>query len=488
LRILAVDIGTGSIKAAIFEDDFKLSSIARVELEVGAEQDPEAMYKGFLEACRSVSRDSKLRFIDALVLSGQMHGLVCIGVDGKPLTMLHTYIDTRPAEAVKFMEERIDGYRLYTETGCPPLFIYPLAKLLWFKLSKPSIFNSTRWFLSAKDYVVYRLIGEPYIDRSTASGSQLLNIHSLSWNDESLELVGMDESKLSRLCDGEKPLIELPRSIALSLGLDCNPPIFLGASDGALHSLGVGAVSDGIAAINLGTSGAFRLSSDRPVVDRSRSMRFFCYYLGYGIWIPGGAVNNAGLCLRWFRDSILGSRHSYEDLIREAESVDLDRLNPLILPFLSGERFPIRDPYAKALFFGLTIDHRRGHIVRALMEAPIYTLRWIADSMSENMLNARVARIGGGGSSSKLWRRICSGILNLRIEYVGFEESSLMGAAIMAALGLGYYSSIDEALDKAINIMDADDPVPNEVEVYEERYRLYRSLYESVSRYHPLLT
>ncbi|MDW8062052.1 MAG: gluconokinase [Nitrososphaerota archaeon] len=481
MRILAVDIGTGSVKAAVFEDSFRLSSIARVELEVGAEQNPEAMYRSFVEACRTISRDSKYRSVDALVLSGQMHGLVCIGGDGTLLTMLHTYIDTRSAAAAKFIEDKVDGYKLYTETGCPPLFIYPLAKLLWLRSAKPYIFSDTRWFLSAKDYIIYRLIGEPYIDRSTASGSQLLNIHSLDWNDTSLDLAGIDESRLPKLCDGEKPLVELPKGVASNLGLDCTPPIFLGASDGALHSLGVGAVTDGLAAVNLGTSGAFRLSSRRPVVDRSRSMRFFCYYLGYGIWIPGGAVNNAGLCLRWFRDNILGSRYGYDELVSEAESVDLDRLNPLILPFLSGERFPVRDPYAKALFFGLTLDHRKGHIVRALMEAPIYTLRWIEDSMKENMLNARVARIGGGGSSSKLWRRICSGILNLRVEYVGFEESSLMGAAILAALGLGYHSSIGEALNVAIDVADVDDPVSYEVEVYEERYRLYRRLYETVS-------
>lgn len=480
MRILAVDIGTGSVKAAVFEDNFKLSSIAKVELELGAEQDLESIYDCFMKACKAASADSKARYVDAMVLSGQMHGLACIDNDGAPLTRLHTYLDIRPAVVVRFIEDRVDGYRLYTETGCPPLFIYPLAKLLWLRLSKPNLFMKSKWFLSAKDYIVYKLIGEPYIDRSTASGSQLLNIHSLNWNDTSLELAGVDESRLPKLYDGEKPFIELPRSIASSLGLDSSSTLFLGASDGALHSLGVGAISDGIAAVNLGTSGAFRLSSDKPIVDRSKNMRFFCYYLGYGIWIPGGAVNNAGLCLRWFRDDILGSRCSYEELIGEAESVDLDPSNPLILPFLSGERFPIRDPYAKAVFFGLTLNHRRGHIVRALMEAPIYTLRWIADSMGENMLKARIARIGGGGSSSKLWRRICSSILDMRVEYVGFEESSLMGAAILAASGLGYYSSLKDALSVAVDIADADDPVQSEVEVYEKRYKLYRKLYNAM--------
>lgn len=480
MRILAVDIGTGSIKAAVFEDNFRLSSMAKVELELGAEQDLESMYGCFVKACRAVSVDSKSKCIDAMVLSGQMHGLACISRNGTPLTRLHTYLDIRPAVVIRFIEDKIDGYRLYTETGCPPLFIYPLAKLLWFRLSKPNLFMESKWFLSAKDYIIYKLIGEPYIDRSTASGSQLLNIHSLNWNDTSLELAGVDESKLPKLYDGEKSFIELPRSIASNLGLDSSPMLFLGASDGALHSLGVGAISDGIAAVNIGTSGAFRLSSDKPVVDRSRDMRFFCYYLGYGIWIPGGAVNNAGLCLRWFRDDVLGSRCSYEELISEAESVDLDLSNPLILPFLSGERFPVRNPYAKAVFFGLTLNHRRGHIVRALMEAPIYTLRWIADSMKENMLKARIARIGGGGSSSKLWRKICSSILDMRVEYVGFEESSLMGAAILAASGLGYYNSLKDALSVAVSIADVDDPVQSEVEIYEKRYRLYRKLYDTI--------
>lgn len=483
MGILAVDIGTGSIRASVFDDNLKSLSLSRVRLELGFEQDPESIYRSMLEACRSACRMAKTSSVEAIVLSSQMHGLLCLGGDGKPLTNLHTYLDTRPAEVLPLLEEKVEGYRLYRKTGCPPLFIYPLTKLLWLNQFNHKVFREARWFLSAKDYLVYKLTGEPYIDKSTASGSQLLDIERLVWSNLSLSLAEIDESKLPILYDGEKPLTRLQRSVASSLGLSEECTLILGASDAALHSLGVGSMGVDVAALNLGTSGAIRVSSNRPILDRSEAMRFFCYYIGYGLWIPGGAVNNAGLALRWFIDRVLESEgpETYRVLTEEIERVPPGSGGIVILPFLSGERFPVRDPYARSVFFGLTLSHGRAHIARGLMEASIYGLRWILEAMGENGLNPRVIRVGGGGARSKVWRKIQADILGLPIELVEFEEASLMGAAILGAEVLGYYPSLDEAVKATVKIAEVESPDSSSMEVYEKYYRLYRKLYTTLA-------
>lgn len=493
-HILAVDIGTSNVKAGVFNVNGDLASLARIEVpiyypEPGAGvQRLSEIYSSTVKACELALKQAKTD-VEALSFSAQMHGVAIVGKGGEEVTPLVTYLDTRPASALKAIESKTDPYRLYVETGCPPRFIYPLTKLVWLNRVMPDKFRDAGWFLSAKDYVILKLLGEPYIDKSVAAGSQLLDIGRLKWSSLALEIAGISESKLPNLCDGEKILCSIPEHASSKLGLKGRVQLVLGASDGALHSVGVGAIRRGVLALNIGTSGAIRSVSESPLVDRDKAMRFFCYYIGYGLRLPGGAVNNAGIGLRWFRDEFghpetsvakLTGKDPYDILTEEAEQASPTSDSLIILPFLSSERFPMNNPYAKGVIFGLTLRHGKAHIIRALMEGCLYTLKWIYDSMAENGLQGLSIRTGGGGSRSPLWRQIQADIFNLPVEMLAVEEASLLGAAAMGFVALGVYKDIREAVEEMVKIIDVKHPNPKNHVKYVKTYNFYRKLYHTL--------
>jgi len=491
-KILTVDIGTTNVKAAIFDEQGKTLSLARTEVAIyspvpgSAIQHLDELYEATIRSAKNAVKMAHVGKVDAIAFSAQMHGLGAIDDKGGELLPLITYLDTRPAIAVEKLGEMVDSYRLYENTGCPPLFIYPLTKFIWLSLTMPNIIEKARWFVSAKDYVTYKILGEPYIDKSVISGSQLLDIHKLTWSDLALSLIGVDESKLPHLCNGEEILQTSPKHFTESLGLSEGAPIVLGASDGALHSVGLGAIERSLLALNIGTSGAIRSVSEWPLIDKSNDMRFFCYYLGYGLRLLGGAINNAGIGLRWFRDEFghfeaamakLLNEDPYNLLTKQAENVKATAEKLLILPFFSGERFPVRDPYAKCVIFGLTLRHRKAHVIRALMESCIYTLKWIYDAMLENEIKGKTIRTGGGGAKSLLWRQIQADVFGLPIEKTSVEEVSLLGAAMMGLVAIGVYNSLREAAESMIEIVDEQHPNMENHNEYEKAYHLFKKLY-----------
>lgn len=423
--------------------------------------------------------------IYALSLSAQMHGIAAVDAKGNALTPLITYLDVRPSEVIEEIIKNIDPYELYSRTGCPPLTIYPLTKIVWLRVKYKSIFEKAKKFLSAKDYFLYKLLGEPIIDKGVASGSQLLDINSLKWYDEALELCQIDEEALPTLVDCESK-IELPKSIARELNLRETVPLVVGSSDGALHSVGVGAVDKRTLALNLGTSGAIRSISSKPLIDRSKDMRFFCYYLGMGYRLPGGAINNAGIVIKWFRDEIYDVEtyameragiDSYELMDNLARHISAGANGLIALPFFTGERFPIRDAKARAVLFGLRLSHGKGHILRALMEGCAYTLRWIYEALVENGMNGEVIRIGGGGARSKVWRTIIANVFRLPVEKIHTEEASLLGAAILGFTSIGIYKDLRDACRAMVKVVKREEPDPQLGEDYEKLFKAFVKLY-----------
>jgi len=452
-----------------------------------AVQDPKEIYT----ATRDVIKEAVKRHsgdIYAIVLSAQMHGVTVIDRHGRELIPLVTYLDTRPSSILESTLKDIEPYKLYKETGCPPLVIYPLTKIIWLRENYENVFKNAKLFLSAKDYTIFKLLGEAVIDRGVASGSQLLDINKLKWSDYALELCQIGEEKLPELVDCKEEL-PISRSVALELGLKEPVPLIIGSSDGALHSVGVGAIDGRTLALNLGTSGAIRSSSREVVTDYSKEMRFFCYYIGFGYRLPGGAINNAGIVVKWFKDNIINveadvfkkmKMNIYEGIDRLAGSVNAGADGLIALPFFTGERFPIRDSKIRGVFWGLKLTHGKAHILRALMEGCAYTLRWIYKAMEENNIVGCKIRIGGGGAKSRTWREIMANVFQLPIEAIHTEEASLLGAAIMGFTALGLYRDLEEACKSMIKVVDIMQPDPDKSALYNSYFERFIKIYRAV--------
>lgn len=436
--LLAVDIGTTNVKGSLFLSGVPVTSSSRrislaIDPDLGsAEQDPEEIAQAVFSVIRELAPRAGDRAL-SIALSSQMHALGVIGEDGKPKSRLLTYFDTRAAPLLGEVEKA--GYDLYLETGCPPLHVYPLAKILFLK-SKGVIGRGDRFLISAKDYVALKLTGEHALDFSTASGSQLLNVTKLRWSSLALSLAGVEEEMLPRLLEGSEALSLSPEA-AETLGLPEGTAVHLGLSDAAANQLGVGVEEDTELAANLGTSAAVRVLTRKPFFDDER-MRFFVYYAGGGRWLVGGAVNNGGIVLDWCLRTLAEAELEYSKLAGDNPFNILDRLlqrSPpgarglLALPFIAGgERFPIRSPAARGVIYGLTYAHTRADIVRALVEGVAFNLKWIYTAMLERgAKQASMVRVGGGAASLASWRQVLADVLGTPVCYTPGEDAALRG-------------------------------------------------------------
>jgi gluconokinase len=336
------------------------------------------------------------------------------------------------------------------------------------------------------------MLGETYIDRSLASGTQLLNIHDLEWEDKLLEIAGIDQDKLPTLVQETEIIGELPKKIAKYVGLKKGIPIIPGASDGALNNIGLGAINDRVAAVNIGTSGALRILTDKPFLDSHKDVRFFCYYSSLNKWLPGGATNNAGIILRWFKDHFEQQEiepnkkrgvNAYERSINKTATIKPGAEGLLMLPFLGGERFPIRDPKASGVLLGLTLSHGKVHITKAILEGIVFTFRWIMETLEKHGAKIEEVRVGGGGARSKVWRQIQADILGKTLIYMKVEESSALGAAVLSAISLGIYKNLEEAKQNMIKISGKHYPNLKNHRRYLQIFKTYKSLYQASKKF-----
>jgi gluconokinase len=247
-----------------------------------------------------------------------------------------------------------------------------------------------------------------------------------------------------------------------------------------LANLGVGAVRPGVAALSIGTSGAIRVTADRPRTDPQ--MRTFCYTLSDRHWVLGGAISNGGLVLRWLADELLGS-DDYDQLTAAAAAVPPGSDGVLMLPYLTGERAPRWSPLRGGVLFGLRVEHQRGHIVRAGLEGVALQLRLVADALRQAGAGAERLRVTGGFVESEVWLQVVADVLNSELEVPHVEEAVAYGAALLAFVALGLVDDLDTAAD-GIDITRTVTPDPASVTRYDEVAARYAEL---LDRLEPML-
>ncbi len=492
LKVLTVDIGTTNVKAAVVDERGRILKVSSRELKL-LTPEPGAAEHSPQEIVRAVGETAKLAAkrleVDAVALTCYQHGLMLVDREGRPITNALTHMDSRSGPYAARVEELCDPRELYERTGCPPLFVYALPKILWFKARRPNIAREAKYFLLVKDYLVLNAVGEPYIDYGNASGSQLFNIRQLRWDDLALEIAGIAEDRLATPAEGAEVLCLLKGRGAELFGVNPGTPLVLGTFDGAGQNFGYLIEKPELAVVNLGTTAVLRALAREPLLD-IKGMRVFCYYAAAGRWAFGGSTNNGGSVLRWFRD-VLGAPETivasllemspYDLLTREAELAPPGSGGLMFLPFMAGERFPFRDPYSRGVLLGLRYDHRKCHIVRAFMEGVAMVLKSILLVLEELGVAPKVLVGGGGGLRSRLWAEIianatCKQLLKVR----GGEYASNKGAAALAFKALGAVKNLQE-LGWELEVEERVTPRPELCALYKELYREFMEAYETLA-------
>lgn len=455
--MIGVDIGTTSTKTVVYTTGGRVVAHHAVGYPLlhptpaAAEQDPDEIHRAVLETLRTAVARAHIApaDIDCVSFSAAMHSLIAVDADGTPLTRSITWGDNRAARWAEQLK-REGGDAIYRRTGTPIHPMSPLAKLVWLRNEHAELHAKAARFIGIKEYVFFRLFGQYVVDHSIASATGLFDLARLDWDAEALARAGIRADQLPQPVPTTHHLQGLPPALAQSLGLLPDTPFVVGANDGVLSNLGVGAIGRGDVAVTIGTSGAMRTVVDRPVTDPSG--RTFCYALTERHWVVGGPVNNGGVIFRWVRDEFAAAEcetakrlgiDPYEVLTRIAERVSPGSEGLIFHPYLAGERAPLWNADLRGSFFGLGMHHRKEHMIRAVLEGVIYNLYSVLPAVESLIGRAQSIKATGGFARSGLWRQMMADVFDREVVVPESYESSCLGAAVLGLYALGRVDSLD---------------------------------------------
>ncbi|MFE9205597.1 gluconokinase [Micromonospora sp. NPDC007230] len=482
--VVAVDIGTTSTKAVAYDTGGR-QVVAHShgyplnEPHPGyAEQDPQVIFDAVVQSIRAVVAELPGP-VAGLSFSSAMHSLIGLDPDGTPLTPSITWADSRASSQAERLRALPSGLTIHRRTGTPIHPMAPLPKLVWFAEQEPKLFEQVAHWVGIKDFVLRWLAEALVTDHSVASATGLMDIHQLAWDAEALGIAGITEEQLPQLVPTTHVLPGLTAEAAAATGLPADTPIVVGAGDGPLANLGLGAVHPGEVACSIGTSGAMRVMVERPGVDPLGGV--FCYALTENRWVVGGAINNGGIVLQWAGEALapeLGE-HAEEKLLELATQAPVGSGGLIMLPYLLSERAPHWSAVPRGAYVGLTHGHRREHLVRAALEGVCQQLALVLTSVRAAGNEVREVRASGGFARSPLWRQILADALGMPVRFPAGHQGSSFGAALLGMQALGLIESIDVAAD-LVEIHETVRPDPAAAATYATLLPLFSELYDAL--------
>jgi xylulokinase len=484
---LGIDVGTGGTRAVIVDAAGRVISSAAsehapftTEHPGWAEQQPEDWWRAAQQAIRGALdlAPEPQQPIAAIGLTGQMHGAVMLDESGAVLRPSLIWCDTRTQPECDWLTEKIGYQRLIELTCNPALPNFTVTKLLWVRKHQPEIFSKIRHILCPKDYVRYRLTGEFAMDVQEASGTLLLDVTNRRWSREVAEAAGIDESWLPKLYESPEVCARISETASGLTGLSAGTPVVAGAGDQGAGAVGMGILQPGSVSATIGTSGVVFAATAAPTKDPHGRLHTFCHAVP-GLWHVMGVTQSAGLSLRWLKETFFAGQ-DYDQLTAAAVTIPAGSDGLEWAPYLLGERTPHLDPQVRAAFAGISTTHTAAHFVRAVLEGVAYSLNDTFTLFAELGIPVSRIRLGGGGARGPLWRSIQAGIYGHAVEVLTAEEGGAFGCALMAGVGAGHWSNLDEACAQAIEVAQRIDPDHADVSAYKIGYEKWRKLYPAL--------
>jgi gluconokinase len=486
---IGVDIGTTTVKAIAF--DTTGHEIARTDETLtlthsedgAAEQDPVEVYASVSQAVGHVAQLAEARgfTVERIGLSAAMHSLLPVDGADRPLMGAMTWMDTRARDEARSLWESAEGRDLYARTGTPIHPMAPLPKLLWLRRVRPDIFSAARRFVSLKEWVWRQWFGVWSVDASIASATGMYNLREGGWDSGALDLAGVSADRLSIIAPTTTTKYGAHGAWSAQAGIGENVAFTIGASDGVLANLGVGAISADQMVITIGTSCAVRSGSATAFTDPAT--RSFCYVLDRDRFIVGGPSNSGGIVIDWLYHNVLsgrldgGSASAPDDTAFLALMGRASQARPdpglICLPYVAAERAPLWDASASAACLGLRLEHTAADIMRAGVEGIIMNAYWIASSLFSALGQPKRIIASGKVLEPEWIRRLTADVFGIPVVYRGAVDASVVGAVVLSEIATGV-RSWDEVAERPANGEFTVDPSGSDF--YREKYARFRAV------------
>lgn len=484
LLFVAIDCGTTSVKAAVVDQNgclvaSHLSSCPCSRRVSGAvENDPRHIRRAVFSALRGAVGKTGARSsrIAAISVTGQRATVFCLGADGEPVAPGLNWQDMRGARETALFESRVGSARFTALTGLPCNTVFTLGKWLYLRAHQPDLIRRTKRFALINDYIL-GLLGarNPPVDWSSASLTGFFDTGRCRWSPAILTAAGLEVGKLPGLAPPGQRAGALSCAAAQAVGLTEGIPLITGAGDQQCAGLGAGAIRPGVVEITIGTAAVPLAYSARFRPDPRRRI-MCCAHALPGSWNLEGLQNSAGSSVEWMK-KVLGRKLMKQDVIWGTVA----RLPPgsggvRFLPYMAGSAAPHWDKGATGAFLGLTLAHGPESLLRAVLEGVSFETRENIDTFTSLGVPVDDIRVTGGYTHISAWNSILAGVLGRSVSLLEEPQASMMGAAILAAVGVGAYDSIEAAVSGMVRIKCRISPDPAQAAAYGRLFSEYRSL------------
>ena len=492
--LLGIDSGTSGCKLTVFDFEGRVVAAAAGNYhtdypKVGyAEQDAFAWWKIICQEIQNLIEVQKVDPRDIAAIGTAGISWVCLPVDrnGVPLRKAMIWLDRRSEKQAAWLRETLGESELVRSSGNPvdPAYITP--KILWLRENEPEVYAQTGKFLQSNAYIVYKLTGEFSQDYSQAYGFHFFDIAKGAWNENIADRIGIAPDLLAPLFHCHDVVGTVSSKAAAETGLVAGIPVVAGGLDAACCALGAGVVTPGQTQEQGGQAGGMSILVDQPLIHPQLILG---YHVIPDLWLLQGGTVGGGGTLKWFSEELghyeqqIGkevNKSAYEVMGNEASIIAPGADGLIFLPYMAGERSPLWNSNARGVFFGLSYDKTRAHLIRALMEGVGFSLRHNLETAEE--VNALVKELisVGGASNSRVWTQIKADITGKTIHVPLSDHATTLGAALLAGVGTGVYQNFVEAVEKTVHIQRTHHPAAKNHAYYKNLFQLYLELYQKL--------
>ncbi|WHY86021.1 xylulokinase [Neobacillus novalis] len=481
--VMGIDLGTSAVKILLVDQNGEVcQEVSKsypliIEKSGYSEQNPEEWVVRTAEGLAELIKgfQGNVKDIEGISFSGQMHGLVLLDRQLQVLRNAILWNDTRTTKQCREIYEIVGRERLLEITKNPALEGFTLPKILWVKENEPEIFKQASVFMLPKDYLRYRMTGQIQMEYSDAAGALLLHVAKREWSKEILDLLGLSPELCPPLVESHANVGTISSDFAKKTGLSEATKVFAGGADNACGTLGAGILAEGKTLCSIGTSGVILSYEKRNDLDFDGKVHYFNHSEENSYYTMGVTLA-AGYSLSWFKDTF-AKEEAFDQFLQGIETVAAGANGLLFTPYLVGERTPHADSNIRASFIGIDASHEKKHFARSVLEGITFSLNETVEIFRNNGKKIDSIVSIGGGAKNETWLQMQADIFDAKIEKLTSEQGPGMGAAMLAAYGCGWFSSLKECAEQFTHIDKTYHPNKENVETYKKLFKIYQQVY-----------